>query len=66
MSINWKAFYANGGWNGQEPPDFYEDGIEDEEQQVIICPSCYGTGYLTDNEEEVGCCECNTTGYIKI
>ena len=31
MSINWSAFNANGGYNGFEPPSFYE---ENEYEQI--------------------------------
>lgn len=66
MSINWKAFYANGGWNGQEPPDFYEEEDEDEEQ-IIECKLCEGNKMvINEADEKMTCPDCDGMGYIKI
>lgn len=37
MAIDWKSFYANGGWQGLEPPSFYEQDSEE-----IECEECEG------------------------
>lgn len=42
MAIDWKSFYANGGWQGLEPPSFYEQ--ESEECEEIECEECEGEG----------------------
>lgn len=31
--IDWKAFYANGGYYGDNDPYCYDDGIDDEEYE---------------------------------
>ena len=61
MAIDWKSFYANGGWRGLEPPSFYEQGDEE-----IVCEVCEGEGCLIEEEREVVCPECNGAGYIKL
>ena len=34
MAINWKAFYANGGYsNENSDPQSYDDGLDDDDEE---------------------------------
>ena len=50
MTIDWKAFYANGGYsNENSDPQSYDDGLDDDEDY----DDDYEYGRFDDYEEQV-------------
>ena len=49
MTIDWKAFYANGGYsNENSDPQSYDDGLDDDDEEYDVD---YEYGRLDDYEE---------------
>lgn len=51
----------------ERPPNPFEQGPErDKEKGVATCPTCGGSGEVTENGKTVKCKRCNGSGQIRV